>query len=403
VIGGSDPESLACQASGERTLPRTPSSADPCQGPLATQDSGGFGTWNNHETANFVPQLSANGDEVAFIATAPLIGDVGGFGIGGNEYNSDVFWVDMTAPDHVASLRRLTRFASGEQNRVSTNANVNDLAISSDGQQVAFTTRRTVFPLGVPAFVSVPAAVPGLAELYDADLGNETLTRVTRGYEGGAPAHPEIETGSEERYQRTADGALSPSFSQDGGQLAFSSTASNLVFGDGNTPALGESADFDDGADAFLVPRITFSSEPTPQTISPPPANPSPELPWALRVTAASLPSGQVQIRATVPAAGTLAASATSALPATAGRRSHSKVRRMVARAAAAGAPDGTGLIKLYLKLSGRYRALADRPHGLPGTVTVTFAAKGHPALRRSLPIRFIRRVGAHNKRGSHR
>ena len=99
--------------------------------------------------------------------------------------------------------------------------------------------------------------MPGLVEIYDADLANETLTRVTRGYEGGVPEHPELETGNEDRYARVSDGSLSPSFDAAGQMLAFSSTASNLVFGDGNAPPNGQGEL--DGADVFLVPRIVFS------------------------------------------------------------------------------------------------------------------------------------------------
>ncbi len=133
----------------------------------------------------------------------------------------------------------------------------------------------------------------------------ETLTRVTGGYEGGLPGHPEIESGNEDRYTRPADGALSPSIDASGTLLAFSSTASNLVFGDGNSPPNAQ-INRVDGADVFLVPRIVFDDEPTPQQISPAPANPRPEAPWRLEVSAASLASGAVQLKARVPAAGVL-------------------------------------------------------------------------------------------------
>jgi hypothetical protein len=393
VTGGADPESPGCLAHPESQLPLTPSAADPCQGPFATQDSGGFGTWNNAQAAtDVIPRLSADGNEVAFISSAPLSSEAGGFGIGGAEYNSDAYWVDMRAPDRVSALRQLTQFASGERNRVSTNASINDIGIAPDGEQIAFVTKRTVFPLGLPAYVSPPAAVPGLAELYEADLANETLTRVTRGYEGGAPEHPEGENGTEERYERIVDGALSPSFSGGGTTLAFSSTAANLVFGDGNTPPRGGSTDFDDGADAFVVPRVTFSPDPTPQTISPPPANPALEAPWKLIVKATSLADGEVQIRVTVPASGTLAASASSALPAAAAGRRHRKVKRTVAHAATIARGSSPTVVRLELKLSSRYRRLANRGRGLPGTVTVTFLANGHPTLRQTVAVRFVHR-----------
>ena len=385
VTGGSEPESPACLSAAEARLPATPSASDPCQGPFATQSSAGLGLWNGAvETTEFIPRLSASGDQVAFIATAPLVSNAGGFGLGGGGLNSDVYWEDMTAPTKASGLRQLTQFASAETTRVSTNANISDIAISPDGSQVAFTTMRTVFPLGAPAFTSVPAAVPGLGELYDADLANETLTRVTHGYEGGAAEHPEVERGDEDRYGHEADGALSPSFGANGELLAFSSTASNLAFGDGNTPSAGSTGR--DGADAFLVPRVVFSPEPTPQVISPAPANPVPALPWRLNVSASSLANGIVRIRVEIPGAGTLTAAASSALPAgTARNGSHRKVKRVVARAGANAGGASTAVAKLELKLSRRYRTLASRRQGLFGSVTVTFAASGHPTLREKL------------------
>jgi hypothetical protein len=391
VTGGSDPNAPGCEAHPEAELPARPQPGDPCQGPFATQNAAGFGTWNDAEAADIIPRLSADGNDVVFIASAPQTSLGAGFGIGGTEYNSDAYWVDMTAPTREAGLVELTQFASGDHTRTSTNAGIDDIAISPGGRQVAFTTRRTVFPLGVPAYVSVPAAVPGLDELYEANLENETLTRVSAGYNGGAPEHPEPETGKEDPYANPRDGALSPSFSAAAATLAFSSTASNLVFGDGNTP-INTNGDFADGADVFLVPRITFEDEPTPQSISPAPANPSPSAPWRLGLTVTSLPNGTVEIRAKVPAAGTLAARASSSLPAGAARRGRHQVRRTVARASTTAPPGGSPVVKLNLKLTGRYRSLATRRGGLPGTMTVTFAAPGHPTLRRTVAIRFVHR-----------
>jgi Tol biopolymer transport system component len=399
VTGGSEPESAACRAHPESRL-GAPSAGDPCQGPFATQETSGFGTWNDaHQETVVTPRLSADGSKVAFISTAPLVSEAGAFGLAGSEFNGDAYWMDMAAPTRVAGLRQITQFASSDKTKLATNADIEDIGISPDGAQVAFTTKRTVFPLSVPAYVSQPAAVPGLAEVYDADMSNQTLTRVSRGFEGGVPSHPEEEAGKEDRYPREADGAMSPSFSHGGETLAFSSTASNLVYGDGNTPPIGGSTDFADGADAFLVPRISFSPEPTPQTISPAPPNPSPQPPWKLIVSASSLPDGAVQIKAIVPGAGTLAASASSALPASAARRGHRKVRRLVARASTAAKPGASGPAKLQLRLSGRYSALASRAGGLAGSVTVTFLSPGHPALHQTIAVRFVRRRSHHTTR----
>ncbi len=401
VTGGSDPESPSCLEHPEAELPSPPQPGDPCQGPFAVQRTGAVGLWNGGAPSDYVPRLSANGNYVAFLASAPLTSEGEAFGIGGDEFNSDVYREDMTSPDRSSGLRRLSEYASGDVRHDPTNADVRDLAISPDGRQIAFTTRRTVFPLGAPAFVSTQAAVPGLVELYDADLGDETLTRVTSGYEHGLAEHPEIESGNEDRYTRQGDGSLSPSFDASGTLLSFSSTASNLVFGDGNSPPNAQLNKVD-GSDVFLVPRIVFNDEPTPQSISPAPGNPSPEPPWRMDVSASSLASGAVQIKAKVPAAGLLAASAASTVPAKSAR-AHGGSRRTVAKAATA-AHGATSTVALKLQLGGRYRGLAFRAGGLASKVTVTFSSQGHPTLRKTLTIRFVHRASQkHAKSRRHR
>jgi WD40-like Beta Propeller Repeat len=398
VTGGADVEDPECEAHPEARLPGTPSTSDPCQGPFATQDSGGLGTYNAKESeVEAIPRLSANGDEVAFVSSAKLTSQAAGIAIGAFEYDTDAYREDMTAPSRKAGLAQVTQFASSDSNGISTNANVTGVAISPDGEQVAFTTRRTVFPLAAPAYVSVPAAVPGLGEVYDADLGDKTLTRVTTGYEGSAPQHAELASSNEDPYDRTLDGALWPSFSDNGQAIVFSSTASNLVFGDGNTPQLPNSSDFADGADVFLVPRITFSAEPTPQTISPAPPNPAPEAPFKLTLSASSLRNGVVLIRVKVPTAGKLVATAASKLA----RKAHKArrgVTRTVAKTSVVARSAAPMVVELKLALAGHYRSLAGRPGGLRGTVTVTYAAKGHPTLKRTLTVRFVRKAAASRK-----
>jgi hypothetical protein len=399
VTGGSDPENPACASRGETRLPAVPSVSDPCQGPFATQNTGSFGTWNHREAADVIPRLSGDGYDVAFIASAPLVGNAGGFGLGAGEYNDDLYWADMREPSRTAALRQLTQFASGEENRISTNAQIEDVGISSDGGQIAFVTKRTVFPLGAPAYVSVPAAIPGLLELYDVDLYDETLTRVSRGYEGETSEHPHPESNEEDAYPQAVDGALSPSFSAGGRLLSFSSTASNLVFGDGNTPSQTATSNFDDGADAFSIARVIFSAEPTPQSISPPPPNPAPQPPWALAVSAKSLPDGAVRLDVRPPGPGRLSVRAGVSLRVRHGGAGHGT--RLLSRTVASAARTvgaGQGHLELILRLSARYGPLAARAGGQSAKVTVSFSAPGHPLLRRTITVRFKR--SRHAKRG---
>jgi Tol biopolymer transport system component len=405
ITGGSDPENPQCAADPEEVLPVPESLSDPCQGPFATP-AGSEGIWTQSR-GDDIPRLSADGYTVAFLATAPLL--AGGFA---SAEDSDVYVADMhEGVSRTAALRPLTELASGAEARIATDAPITDLAISPDGSQVAFTTERTVFPLSSPTYVNAPAAVPGLSELYDVDLPQDTLTRVTHGYEGGASAQPvaEVVAGTEDLYAAahgTADGALAPSFSESGDLLAFSSTASNLVYGDGNTPPLNPGVTItSDGGDAFVVNRIQFGSTPTPQYISNPPGLSITPV-WDLGVTAQSLSDGNVLLYVNAPSAGTLSALVRSTVRTLAARSSRATrgARRRGARARAAvavrtrtvasatgRAASGGGLTTLLLTLAPGYRALAEQQGELSATANLTFTAPGQPALRQSIAVSFLR------------
>ncbi|HTA12373.1 MAG TPA: hypothetical protein VK765_03050, partial [Solirubrobacteraceae bacterium] len=321
------------------------------------------------------------------------------FGESISDRHDDLYVVDMREGlTRTQALTPLTELASANLNDPASTANIVDFGLSPDGSQVAFTTQRTAFPLGSPAYVSVPSATPGMAELFDVDLADDTLTRVTEGFEGGPSEHPHpASTPGVDPYLE-ADGALSPSFSTDGRMLAFSSTASNLVYGDGNTPASTGSTTFD-GSDAFVVERETFDETPAQQYVSPPPPNPTVTPAWQLGVSAVARHDGAVQLEIEVPATGTLRAAATAAVlvRATHAHGARRRARRSAAasvstRAVAAGKrqTSGAGLAPLLLVLDLRYRPLARKGGGLSANVTVTFAAPGHPTLRQSVPVTFI-------------
>ncbi len=189
--------------------------------------------WTLGTNEDFVPQLSADGRTVAFLATAREVASGEELNIA--EASDDLYVANMQdGLTRVQSLRRLSELAGGSFSDPARTAPIVDLSVSPDGTQVAFTTVRTVFPLGTPSYVSAPAAVAGITELYDADFSDDTLTRVTKGFEG-EPSEAASGTGL----------TYSPSFSSDGNLLAFSSEADNLVYGDGNQ------AD-----DAFVVSRV---------------------------------------------------------------------------------------------------------------------------------------------------
>jgi hypothetical protein len=403
VTGGSDPTNPACVASGETALPLERSLSDPCQGPFRTE--GQEGVWTGG-AGNTVPQLSANGDEVAFLANVPLVARGEDFGLPATSAPSDLYVVDMKEGlSRVQALTPLTELASGETTKESEDGPIIDLGISPSGTQIAFTTKRTEFPLGFPAYVSTSEGIPGLLELFDADLEDGTLTRVTHGVEGGASEHPhEFLPTLEDEYQKAGDGALSPSFSSNE-LLAFSSTGSNLVVGDGNTPPLDE--EFFDGSDAFAVQREVFVPVPAPQLISPAPQSPTPVTPWNVWVTSTTLANGSVRLNVETPGAGLLRAVASGAVTVQAhaagssrssrvsGRersRAHAKtsvVDRELASVADNVSAADEGLSTLTLTLSPGYSSLAASVGGLSATVSVTFAAAGHPLLHTSITVLF--------------
>lgn len=399
ITGGSDPSAPGCAESGETALPGSPVPGDPCQGPfLGLQDGLTTGTWDSGN-GDPIPRLSADGYTVAFLANVQLASAAGGFG--NSSSNNDLYVVDMhEGPTRKQALRQLTEMAGGDLANLAEDGPVEDFGIAPDGGYVAFTTKRIEFPLGTPAYVSAPQGAAGMLELFDVDLGDQTLTRVTQGFEGGPSEHPHREvSSSEDPYQRVDDGALSPSYSNGGELLAFTSTASNLVYGDGNTPPLG--SDRFDGSDAFTVARTIFSPQPTPQSITPTPAPPATVPKWRLGVTASTRPNGTVLLYVTVPGAGTLSAVAQSSVRVRHKRRGHlstTVATRGVASVKKVSHAAEGALATLTLTLAHAYSSLAQHAPGLEGTVTVTFAAAHHPTLRASVRVTFLRTLKSKKK-----
>jgi len=424
VTGGSEPAAQACVESGEAILPSSPSLSDPCLGPFIPAGGGprGTGIWavgggNASGVGNFVPRLSADGYKVAFISAAPLVALGGGFNAGSREgQEADLYVADMhPGLSRKAALAPITELA-GAFTRADTDP-VREFDISADGEQIAFTTRRTAFPLALPAPVSAPLAEPGLNELFDADLHDGTLTQVTQGYDGGPSELPHTakKLGEEDAYEFAPGGgyagAESPSFSADGTLLAFGSQASNLVVGDGNTPPAG----FGDGGDAFVVGRQLPGVLATPQSVSAAPDTPTAPA-WQLGVTALSEADGSVRLYVSVPGAGLLRARAAASVlvsaahGSSAAQRDHHRagrsgrsgrvarrrpmptaVSRTVATAARSVGGADVEVLELVLRLARPYASLASQRGGLSANVTLSFTAAGHPAISQSIEVSFQR------------
>jgi hypothetical protein len=401
ITGGGDPASAACAASGERAPVFPPTLADACQGPFdpTYSDGSAAGIWVLGSTeGDYLPQLSASGQIVAFLSSAREIAAGEAFT---SQPSSDLYVADMrVGSTRVQALRRLTELAGGSLGEVALTGPVVDLGISQDGSQVAFSTRRTVFPLGFPAYVSAPASEAGIVEVYSADLSNNTLTRVTQGFAG-------------EQSGPSGSVSGSPSFSSDDTTVAFSSTAANLVYGDGNAPDGGVHNGFD-GSDAFVVRRKALAAT-TPETfISAPPEGPPLVPVWRLGVTAHSRRDGSVLLEVVLPGAGVLNIRARGAVPQmvparSAGRkRGHrsSVIVAMRTLASTRSVAHEAGVMRVVLTLSPAYRSLAARRGGLSGELGLSFLAPGHAAASASTTAAFVRRALSSSRaarRGSHR
>jgi hypothetical protein len=371
VTGGGDPANPACSQSGEVAPAFPPTLSDPCQGPLNTTFEIG-GVWSLGSSPADVPRLSADGRTVVFASNAPEVAN--GELATTTNFANDLYVVNMAdGYTRVQALRRLTQVAGGNASEPQRVDPIVDFGVSPDGSEIAFTTARTIFPLGSPTYVSPPSGVAGAQELFDVDLANDTLTRVSAGFEGGASEPAAARTGS-------------PSFSGDGNTLAFASSAYNLVYGDGNG-----------ASDAFVVARKRFGSGGVSQYISAPPPNPAIQLAWLLGASARSRADGAVVLEAQVPGVGSLRATAASALRIRRCVTAHGSCRRtrstVATRTVAArtARSSAAGLLSVVLELGSRYRSLAARRGGLFGYVNVSFAAPGHATLRRRVAVTFRR------------
>jgi hypothetical protein len=371
IVGGGDPLAPGCPAGGTLAEPA-------CQGPFPGLDgkNSDFDAamgWLGLGGIDGVPQLSADGRTVALI--------------GNPSEATNVFLVDMgDGLSRRQAVRQLTREIvidptnpGGTINvepHVPLNGHIFDLALSADGQRIAFATARQQFPLAPPNLLTPLPAQIGLVELYEIDLDGETLRRVTHGVGGIS----EASLASQGSGQGGA-GASSPSFGAGGAEVAFSSTASNLVAGDAN-----------EASDAFLVEDPEASRQPGVSSISPGPRPPRAKRRWRLVLSASSLPSGAVRLTAVVPGAGALWAKVEGAL------RVDARPRRLAAARRRARGQAG-GKVNLTFELPGRYRRLVHSHEGVYAMAKVTFSRRGRKTLHGSLQVRFH----AHGPQRRHR
>lgn len=350
-IGVSDPDDGACPPDGSVT--GNTAQTGPCYGPLTDTEQG------LSDIASTVPALSADGRRVAVLVSGgPRPTDKSGSGL-------DLWVTDMSpGVSRKAGSRELTR--QGAPGDPTAQPPIDSVAMSGNGNVLAFTTERTHFVLPYPAPVGSFRAAPQYRDLYAVDLGASTLERALIGSDGG------------DSNDSTFNG---PTLSSDGAVIGFVSAASNLFFGDANGQA-----------DAFTLSRAV----PGGTAAAPAGANRRPSG-FALSGGTGS-PDLLVQVRrgrdgsvvlvVDTPAAGRVVARASGqiAVGASKGRaRGHGgrgRARRPKKRAAtlaqASASASGAGPTTLVLRLAPRYRKLGALRR-IPARVSVDFtpAARG--------------------------
>jgi WD40-like Beta Propeller Repeat len=342
ITGAADVDDPACGGVYEPSA----SATGPCYGPLADTEHA------LAPIADTPPALSADGRRVAFLTGAPPRPSSAGVA-------HDVYVTSM-APgvSRKAGTVELTREGTGRDPVDS--APVTAIALSPDGRHLAVVTERTRFLLPALRLVTGVRAVPGLGELYLADLATGTLERAVRAFDGGD----------------AGDGvAPAVALSVRGRRVAFASGAENLFFGDGNQRP-----------DVFVVDRLD-AAPPQPEVAEPPQEPPAaivdepPARVRRLRVSVRRAPAGSVRLRVRAPAAGRLTAAARGRLPRAGSRvRLLGRARRAVRR---------RGPVTITIRLARRHRAALRRAGRLEARVRVTLVPRAGTPLRREVAVRF--------------
>jgi hypothetical protein len=361
---------------------------------------GGFGADDGfYDTLDAVtPQLSESGQTVALLSTQPDYGQLPNFGVfpESTPPPANAFVVNM-APGltRAEAITRLTEWGSLNFKEPGQAGEVTGIAISPDGNRVAFTTQRIVFPLAPPALITPPVSQDKAVQLYEANLQAGTLALVTLGYNG----------------QPAEESVYGLALSGNGRTVALASGATNLAYGVVN-----------EGSDVFSTTEIDSAPVAGEQFVTPLPPGPSLTPGWDISATSAPAPGGgALLLDVSVPGAGRLSASASAAVPVTVtvGRsqkhrssRKHRAPRRSTAHARRASSARAHGaatvatrevahasaltteprVIQLLLTPASRYRSLLNTKGGLYATIVVTFFAAGHPSLSQTLQVRFPRR-----------
>ena len=201
--------------------------------------------------------------------------------------SGNAYVVNMTPGlSRAQAVTRLTAWASQDFTDNSLAGSIENIAISPEGNRVAFVTRRVSFPYSPPALITPQLSGTAAEQLHVADLADGTLQLVSAGYDG-----------------QSANAAVeSPSFSAADGPIAFASGATNLGYG-AFSPVSG-------GREVFTTTEIKPPATPGVEAISPPPAIPAITPEWVIGASVKHQADGTVLVYVSVPGPGTLSAAA---------------------------------------------------------------------------------------------
>jgi hypothetical protein len=333
ITGLADPEDPACRE-GEGVT-QDPLSAGACYGPLSEQES------SLASITSSAPSLSGDGYTVAFLAGAALRPNIT------KSAGLDAFITSM-APGMTRKSRTRELTLGVKSGNPGSTPSIESLALSADGGTLAFTTLRDSFVLSEPRPIGVFRPVPTTSDLYVVHLAENTLERAVVGFEGEDP-NGSVSTG--------------PSLDGSGSTVAFTSSASNLIFGDANQ-----------ASDAFTA---TLQG---PAGTAPPSAGVN-AIQGGFSLTALALPElglrvkqgkdGELTLLVETPGGGKLNASANGSITLVTGRRKHKK---HVVLAHAFGVAPAEGTTTLTLRVGSRYDKELRKAGKIRVLVTVSFA-----------------------------
>jgi hypothetical protein len=333
ITGIADPEDPECPPEGSVEAANHTASG-PCYGPL---------TYPEGQLAPIVasaPALSEDGYTVAFLAAAALRPDVT------KSIGLDAFVTSM-APGVTRKVgtRELTLGApSGESGSTQP---IESIALSPDGSTVAFTTPRDDFLLPEPTPIGSFRPLPLGSDLYVVHLREDTLERAIVNYEGG-----------------DVEGSIAddPTLTQDGSTVAFTSSASNLIYGDANRVSNAYTATLSTPT-GTAVPPASFNVAQGGFSLT---GAALPELGLSVKRAA----DGGLILLVETPGAGTLVAQANGKIVARVGKGTRKKE---VVLARASGATHAEGTATLVLHMASKYAKDLKNAGRLKATITVGY------------------------------